>query len=443
MHTFDTSGTGILVVISAVLILIFGTITLAIFRSKGRSAWIGFALGFLGVIGIIIALLVPSAQAGGAPDGKQGEPKVALARNSFGNRQPNLRRRRATHWLKNLFGDIKKEAEDTQLAQLLKEQTGDPAFLHRTDWITAYGKKDFKTALEEVNQALQIVRNDPFYLALRAMTHYSMKNYTDAQSDMNAALQSNPGQKEALEIREAMKADAAQCRDRAREWSKKEETQRALDELNRAAELEPDNPINFFLRGVIYAHVKNHDAAINDLTRTLQLDPQYPDGQKILQSLKNVARDKGATKEPSGQSFFFICSGNASLIDAYHALFKVGAPAFSGTFGHYYASVDNLEARKQKASKSSIPFIGRSYIGARSTSESHMHEVLRDIGGAVSREVHIAFVSVDQTGISWVRKVYNELLDQAASQGILPPEMYVTKDRDASQFLLGSFKKVS
>jgi hypothetical protein len=70
---------------------------------------------------------------------------------------------------------------------------------------------------------------------------------------LQAAVQGNPAQKEALDIREAMKADAVRCRDRARELSKRKEVGRALDELNRAVELEPDGPLNFFFRGLTYA----------------------------------------------------------------------------------------------------------------------------------------------------------------------------------------------
>lgn len=348
-------------------------------------------------------------------------------------------------WLKKLFSGTEKAETEAQFAHVLKEQTGDPAFLHRTDWIMAYGKKDFKAALEEVNQALQIVPNDPLYLALRAMTHYSMNNYTPAHSDLKAALQSNPAQKEALDIREAMKADADQCRDRARELSKKKEIQPALDELNRAVELEPDNPLNFFFRGVTYVQVENYDAAINDVTHTLQLDPKYPDGQEALQHLKKMAGEKkestSPTKESSEQSWFFICSGNASLVKAYNDLFQVGARAYNGAAGHYYASESNLHVREQEANKTSLPFIGQSYMGAKSTPLSQTHEVLRELRLAASKEIHIAFVSVDQSGGAWVQKVYAELLNSAVSQGILPYKMYLTKDNDAAQFLLGSFEK--
>jgi tetratricopeptide (TPR) repeat protein len=349
-------------------------------------------------------------------------------------------------WLKKLFSGTKKAETKTQLAHLLKEQTGDPAFLHRTDWIIAYGKKDFKTALEKLNQALQIVPNDPYYLALRALTHYSMNNYTDAQSDLKAALQSNPAQKEALDLREAMKADADQCRDRARELSKQKEIRRALDELNRAVELEPDNPLNFFFRGVTYVQVEDYDAAFNDVTHTLQLDPQYPDGQEALQHLENMVREKKESTSPtteSSESFFFICTGNASLVNAYNDLFQVGALAYHGAAGHYSAGVGNLDLREQESSKASLPFVGQSHMGSKSTPVSHMHEVLQTLRVAASGEIHVAFVSVNQTGVSWVQEVYGELLNQAVSQGILPYEMYVTNDKAAAQFLLDSFEKVS
>jgi len=148
------------------------------------------------------------------------------------------------------------------------------------------------------------------------------------------------------------------------------------------------------------------------------------------------------TRQSSEQSFFFVCSGNASLIDAYDGLFKVVALSHIGAAGHYYASKHSLDVRREEASKASLPFVGQCYMGAESTPVSHMHEVLLTLSVAASRDIHIAFVSVDQTRVSWVQKVYRKLLSQAVSQGILPYRMYVTKDKDASQFLLGSFNKI-
>jgi len=157
------------------------------------------------------------------------------------------------------------------------------------------------------------------------------------------------------------------------------------------------------------------------------------------------------TKESTEHSYFFICSGNASIINAYNDQFQVGARDYNGSAGHYYANVSNLDARKQEASKASLPFVGESYMGSKSTPVSHVHEVLQTLTVGLGREIHIAFVSVQTgvqwlpnlTGASWVHKVYAKLLQQAMSQGILPYKMYITKDKDAAQFLLGSFEKSS
>lgn len=140
---------------------------------------------------------------------------------------------------------------------------------------------------------------------------------------------------------------------------------------------------------------------------------------------------------------FFACSGNPSLIDAHNRQFQAGVRAFHGTAGRYQASSDQLRTREQRASNASLPFVGESYMGSRSTPVSHMREVLSRLAVDARRDIHVAYVSVDRTGVSWVHKVYGGLLDQAVRQGILPYNMYGTQDQDAAKFLLGSLDKVS
>jgi hypothetical protein len=76
MNTNDTLDIFTLVMLGVLIFIVFGFITLAIFRSKGRSGWIGFALGFLGIIGIIIALLVPSTKTGAKVVSNQSEKVI-------------------------------------------------------------------------------------------------------------------------------------------------------------------------------------------------------------------------------------------------------------------------------------------------------------------------------------------------------------------------------
>jgi tetratricopeptide (TPR) repeat protein len=204
------------------------------------------------------------------------------------------------NWLKKLLGKGKKADTEAELAHLLTEQTGDPAFMQRSNWITAYGRMDFTTALAEVNEALQITPNDPLYLALRAMTHYSMKNYTGAESDVGLALKGDPAQREALGVRDAMRVEAKDCRATARELGKKGRDQEAVALLTKATELEPGNAENFFFRGIMYHSAGDFNAAVSDVTHALELDPRYPDAQETLQALKRVASRAKGLADPEG-----------------------------------------------------------------------------------------------------------------------------------------------
>jgi hypothetical protein len=58
-------------------------------------------------------------------------------------------------------------------------------------------------------------------------------------------------------------------------------------------------------------------------------------------------------------------------------------------------------------------------------------------------DTHVAFAVVDGEGVAWVRGVYDQLLEEAMSQGILPYYMYVTTDEGAARFLLESFSSVA
>ena len=161
----------------------------------------------------------------------------------------------------------------------------------------------------------------------------------------------------------------------------------------------------------------------------------------FLRHLFGRKESTSPTKESSEQSYFFICCGNAGVINSYYDVFKVGVRPYKGAAGRYSASVGNLDIRRQEANKASLSFVGQSYMGSnRRPPKSHMHEVLGAIAVEGLRKVYIAFVSVNQSGTSWVQKVYAEFLQQAMSQGILPYTMYITKDKDAAEFLLGSFE---
>jgi hypothetical protein len=138
-------------------------------------------------------------------------------------------------------------------------------------------------------------------------------------------------------------------------------------------------------------------------------------------------------------TFFFICSGNPSLIAAFHGLLEAGAPAYEGETGEYSATVDRLQERLEEAKQNATPFEGHSYLGSEEKALHEMSDVLEGLRFEASQEVHVAYVSVNSAGVSWVHEVYDALLKDAMGQGILPFHMYVTEDADAAKVLTASF----
>jgi tetratricopeptide (TPR) repeat protein len=191
------------------------------------------------------------------------------------------------NWLKSLFGGKKKETQE--LAQMLETKTGDPAFLHKTNWIVAYGKKDYPRALAELDKALQIVPGSAHYLALRGMTKWTMQNRSGAYADFAAARLSNPSQKEVLDLQNILKGDARECRDKGRELAKNGKIRETIAMLDNAVAVEPDNAENFYFRGMIQYKAGSLDAAIADVTRALEIDPHHAGAQEVLQPMKNMA----------------------------------------------------------------------------------------------------------------------------------------------------------
>ena len=137
---------------------------------------------------------------------------------------------------------------------------------------------------------------------------------------------------------------------------------------------------------------------------------------------------------------FFVCSGNRSLIEAYHSLFRMAAPAYGGSATVYRADTETLSARQADAAGDSMPFEGQRSLGAKPEPAPDLAGVL----GSMSREspsgrVFIAYVTVGPQGIGWVRETYATVMNDAMSQGILPFWMYETTSADAARYLLDSF----
>jgi hypothetical protein len=141
---------------------------------------------------------------------------------------------------------------------------------------------------------------------------------------------------------------------------------------------------------------------------------------------------------------FFVCSGNPSLIEAYHELFRVGTPAYGGSAALYRADEGVMSGRQDQASASALAFNGRRAMGSSQDDVAAVADVIQAMRReSPSGRVFVAYAAVGPTGVDWVHEVYSTLLDQAMGQGILPFHMFWTTDAGAAGFLRESFSVVS
>lgn len=144
----------------------------------------------------------------------------------------------------------------------------------------------------------------------------------------------------------------------------------------------------------------------------------------------------------SDETHFFICSSDASIIDAHHETLKAGLPAYGGTAERYSCSGSDLEERERQAKATHMPFSGVSRIGPNAKSSGTMADVLRSIRIGSVGETHVEHVKVQDAGAPWVRKVYEALFSEGVSEEILPFYMHETKDDGEARFLLDSLRRI-
>ena len=72
---------------------------------------------------------------------------------------------------------------------------------------------------------------------------------------------------------QTQKNGAATFLDRALAYAQKGEVDPALEDLDKALELSPDNPVALTARGILYNKKGQYDSAIKNLDKAIQLDP--------------------------------------------------------------------------------------------------------------------------------------------------------------------------
>jgi hypothetical protein len=148
---------------------------------------------------------------------------------------------------------------------------------------------------------------------------------------------------------------------------------------------------------------------------------------------------QGIVRPAEDLTHFFVVSGNPSVIEAYHGLFRVGAPAYGGSAVLCRAERSVLDARREEAAARHLSFVGESAMGRTVEEVASVADALQTLRTeAAGGQAHVAYVAVGPSGADWVREVYTTILDEATSQMILPFHLLSTRDEAAALFVRDS-----
>lgn len=222
---------------------------------------------------------------------------------------------------------------------------------------------------------------------------------------------------------------------RARALARNGDHRGALTSVEAASRLRPDDASILFFRGLTHAKLDDLDAALADVRRAVALDPSIPDGQKVLQSLEEIA----ARVAPliTGTHYCFICTGNPSVIASMHDIFRSNVPDVE--VSRFRAMVDALRAKRDEASSQGLAFKGKKFFGANEESVEAMEDVLAQMVAASTREVHMLYVVALGDMYLRTQLLFKDIASQAIQQGILPFPMFATEEAEAKQFLVEAF----
>lgn len=164
--------------------------------------------------------------------------------------------------------DLKETSDNFYYRGLVQMKLGNPES----------AEADFVSAIDEDRKNAR---------ALRALADVRIKlNKTDfALQNINTAIQIEPDNPEGYVIR-------------SKAYVKKLDYPRAIDDISKVILLNPDDPQMYYLRGVYYQEFTQHNNAVNDFTKALLLEPDNADAlYKRAWSYEQVANYKDAIKD--------------------------------------------------------------------------------------------------------------------------------------------------
>ncbi len=121
-------------------------------------------------------------------------------------------------------------------------------------------KNDLDGAVDDYDKAIQLEPENPKYYELAARTKINNKNYEGAVSDLSKLVLIEPKYINYIFLGRLM--------------HEKMDLDGAMDAYDRAIQLKPENPLAYFLRGIVKRDKEEDESAAVDYDMALQLDPE-------------------------------------------------------------------------------------------------------------------------------------------------------------------------
>ncbi|MEH1820406.1 MAG: tetratricopeptide repeat protein [Nostoc sp.] len=142
------------------------------------------------------------------------------------------------------------------------EQKSKSAETYYNEGLEKYNNKDFRGAIEDYTQAIQINPNYAAAYINRGLARYDLGDNQAAIQDYNQAIQINPN-------------DAAAYINRGSARSNLEDNQAAIQDYNQAIKINPNYANAYYGRGLARYNLGDNQAAIQDYNQAIQINPNY------------------------------------------------------------------------------------------------------------------------------------------------------------------------
>ena len=129
--------------------------------------------------------------------------------------------------------------------------------------------RKFKLALEDYNKALELSPNNTDYAQLK-MDALILQNKPDPAAGMGSRRQSD-GSDDLKIASESEMRDASAHSQKGHQYLRSRQYDKAIVEYSEAIQLNPNNNVYYYNRGLCYMHTGNEDAAIQDFNRSIEL----------------------------------------------------------------------------------------------------------------------------------------------------------------------------